>query len=102
MQNALALAIAATGSFAALVPIASVAILAVYLLVALSALALQRRPDQPAGAFSVPAAIPLGAAAIAIWMLSKAKPGELALEAAVVTMAAALALIRRRTLADRH
>ncbi len=102
VQNALALAIAASGSFAVLVPLASVAILVVYLLVALSALALQRRPDQPAGAFSVPAVIPLGAAAVAIWMLSKAKPEELALEAVVVVAAALLAVLRRRTLADRH
>ena len=43
VQNAIVLAAALSGSFAVLVPLASVAILTVYLMVALSALVMQRR-----------------------------------------------------------
>ena len=74
VQNAIVLAAALSGSFAVLVPLASVAILAVYLMVALSALIMQRRASQPAGAFTVPTAVPVGAVLLAVWMLSKARP----------------------------
>ena len=98
-QNGVVLGAALSGSFAALVPLASVAILAVYLMVALSAVALQRRPSQPPGAFTVPTAVPVGAALVSLWMLSKARPEELALEAVVVGAALVLVIVRRRALA---
>ena len=73
-----------------LVPLASVAILAVYLMVALSALMMQRRASQPAGAFTVPTAVPVGAVLLVVWMLSKATPDELTLQAVVIVAAVVL------------
>jgi amino acid transporter len=98
VQNAIVLAAALSGSFAVLVPLASVAILAVYLMVALSAAILQRRPSQPSGAFTVPMAVPIGAVLLSLWMLSAAKPEELMLQAAVIVAAVVLAVVRRRAL----
>ena len=97
-QNLIVLLAALSGSFAVLVPMASVAILAVYLMVALSALRLQRQPAQPPGAFTVPAAVPVGAAAVSLWMLSNARPDELALQAVVIVVAVVLVIVRRRAL----
>ena len=98
VQNAIVLAAAMSGSFAVLVPLASVAILAVYLMVALSAAILQRRPSQPSGAFTVPMAVPIGAVLLAVWMLSKARPDELALQAVVIVAAIVLVIVRRHSL----
>jgi basic amino acid/polyamine antiporter, APA family len=98
VQNAIVLASALSGSFAVLVPLASVAILAVYLLVALSALVMQRRALQPPGALTVPTAVPVGAVLLALWMLSSARPDELVLQAVVIVAAIALAIVRRRSL----
>ncbi len=92
------LAAALSGSFAVLVPLASVAILAVYLLVALSALVMQRRAVQPPGAFTVPTAVPVGAVLLAVWMLSNARPHELVLQAVVIVAAVALAMARRQAI----
>ena len=96
------LAAALSGSFAVLVPLASVAILAVYLMVALSAAILQRRPSQPSGAFTVPMAVPIGAVLLSVWMLSNARPDELVLQAVVIVAAVALAIVRRRALQSRN
>ena len=98
VQNAIVLAAALSGSFAVLVPLASVAILAVYLMVALSAIVMQRRAVQPPGAFTVPTAVPVGAVLLSVWMLSNARPDELVLQAVVIVAAAALAIARRRAL----
>ncbi len=98
VQNTVVLAAALSGSFAVLVPLASVAILAVYLMVALSVVVLQRRPAQPPGAFTVPIGVPVGAALLSLWMLSNARPEELALEAAVIVVAVVLVIVRRRAL----
>lgn len=102
VQNAIVIAAATSGSFAVLVPMASVAILAVYLMVALSALVLQGRPSQSADAFTVPAAVPVGAAALCLWMMSNARPDELKLQAIVIVVAIVLVVVRRRALSDRH
>ncbi len=102
VQNAIVLAAALSGSFAVLVPLASVAILAVYLMVALSAAILQRRPSQPSGAFTVPMAVPIGAVLLSVWMLSAAKPEELMLQAVVIVAAVVLAVVRRRALQSRN
>jgi basic amino acid/polyamine antiporter, APA family len=102
VQNAIVLAAALSGSFAVLVPLASVAILAVYLMVALSAAILQRRPSQPAGAFTVPMAVPIGAVLLSLWMLSAAKPEELMLQAAVIAASIVLVIVRRRALQSRN
>jgi amino acid transporter len=98
VQNAIVLAAALSGSFAVLVPLASVAILVVYLLVALSAMIMQRRVWQPAGAFTVPTLVPVGAVLLAVWMLSKARPDELVLQAVVIVAAVTLVIVRRRAL----
>ena len=98
VQNTVVLAASLSGSFAVLVPLASVAILAVYLMVALSVVVLQQRPAQPPGAFTVPIGVPVGAALLSLWMLSNARPEELALEAAVIVVALVLVIVRRRAL----
>jgi basic amino acid/polyamine antiporter, APA family len=98
VQNTIVLAAALSGSFAVLVPLASVAILAVYLLVALSAMVMQRRVFQPPGAFTVPIAVPIGAALLAVWMLSNARPDELVLQAVVIVAAVVVVIVRRRAL----
>lgn len=98
VQNAIVLLAATSGSFAVLVPMASVAILAVYLMVALSALMLQRRRSQPPGAFTIPAAVPVGAVALSLWMVSNARPDELILQAVVIAVAVVLTIARRRAL----
>ena len=98
VQNAIVLAAALSGSFSVLVPLASVAILVVYLLVALSAIVMQQRTWQPAGAFTVPTAVPVGAVLLAVWMLTKARPDELVLQAVVIVAAVTLAIVRRRAL----
>ena len=99
VQNGVVLMAAASGSFAVLVPLASVAILAVYLMVALSAAIMQRRQSQPPGAFTVPMAVPIGAVLLSLWMLSTARPEELMLEAGVIVAAIVLVIVRRRALA---
>ncbi len=98
VQNTIVLAAALSGSFAVLVPLASVAILTVYLLVAISAMVLQRRGEPPPGAFTVPLAVPVGAVLLMIWMLTSARPDELLLQAVVIVAAVLLAVARRRTL----
>ena len=102
VQNGIVLAAALSGSFAVLVPLASVAILAVYMMVALSAIVMQRRAWQPAGAFTVPTAVPVGAVLLSVWMLSAARPDELLLQVVVVVAAIVLAIVRRRALSNRH
>jgi amino acid transporter len=93
-QTALVVAIASTGTFAVLVPMASAAILSVYLLVCLAAWRLQRA-DRSAGAFSVPALVPAAGIAVIVWMLASARPHELALEGAVIAGASLLYFVRR-------
>ncbi len=99
VQNGLVLVAAMSGSFAVLVPMASVAVLAVYLMVSASTVILQRQASQTPRAFTVPTAVPVGAAALSLWMLSNARPEELALEAAVIVVALVLIAVRRRPLA---
>ena len=99
-QATLVVAIASTGSFAVLVPMASVAILTVYLMVCAAAMPLQRRLSG-GGVFTVPAAVPLLGIAVIAWMLANATWRELAIEAAVVVGATALHLIRRPPKAGR-
>jgi basic amino acid/polyamine antiporter, APA family len=93
-QTALVVAIASTGTFAVLVPMASVAILSVYLLVCLAAWRLQRI-DRSAGAFSVPAVVPAAGVVVILWMLASARWHELALEGTVVAGASLLYFLRR-------
>jgi len=98
VQNAVVFFAAMTGSFASLVPLASVAVLTLYLMVAVSAVILQRRPGQPTGAFTVPLAVPVGAALLMIGMLSTATLKEWALQSAVVVATLVLVFVRRRAL----
>ncbi len=97
-QALLVVAIASTGSFAVLVPMASVAILTVYLMVCAAAIPLQRQ--QPGIGFSVPAAVPLLGMAVIVWMLANATWRELAIEAAVIVGATALHVARRKSRPD--
>jgi amino acid transporter len=96
VQNFVVFFAALTGSFASLVPLASVAVLTLYLMVAVSALRLQLRPHQPEGAFTVPAAVPVGAVLLMLWMLSTATPKEFLLQGVVVLATLVLVFVRRR------
>jgi amino acid transporter len=98
VQNFVVFFAALTGSFASLVPLASVSVLTLYLMVAVSAVALQRRPHQPAGAFTVPTAVPAGAVLLMLWMLSTATPKEFLLQGVVVLATLVLVWVRRRSI----
>jgi len=99
VQNVIVLFAALSGSFASLVPLASVAVLSLYLMVAAAALVLQRRTSQPAGAFTIPTAVPVGAVLLMLWMLSTATPKEFLIQGVVVVATLALVFVRRRALA---
>jgi len=94
-QAIVVVAVASTGSFAVLAPMASVAILTVYVLVCLAAWRLQER--QPAaGRFTVPAWVPFAAVAVLLWMLANATMKELAIELAVIAAASLLHVVRQK------
>jgi amino acid transporter len=94
-QAVIIVAVASTGSFAVLAPMASVAILTVYALVCVAAWRLQTiAPGQ--GRFTVPAWVPLAAIAVLLWMLANATLKELAIEGAVIAGASLLYWSRRR------
>jgi APA family basic amino acid/polyamine antiporter len=97
VQNVIVFVAALTGSFASLVPLASVSVLTLYLMVAVSAVILQRRPSQPAGAFTVPAAVPVGAALLMLWMLSTATPKEFLIQGVVVVATLVLVFVRSQS-----
>jgi hypothetical protein len=42
--------------------------------------------------------VPVGAVLLAVWMLSKARPDELVLQAVVIVAAVTLTIVRRRAL----
>lgn len=90
--------VASVGSFAVLVPFANVAVLVLYLSVALASWELQRR-DVRAGhdVFNVPAIVPLIASAFCLWLMWHASRTELMLEAIVMAAATALYVVRRFT-----
>lgn len=93
-QTAIVLAVASTGTFAVLAPMASVAILTVYLLVSVAAWRLQRlRPGD--GVFTVPSWVPWAAVVVIGWMLANARWHELALEGGVIVGASLLYFARR-------
>ena len=96
VQAALVIAIASTGSFAVLAPMASVAILTVYLTVCAAVIPLQRRGGHGAAAFSVPAWVPVAGMAVIVWMLANATWRELAIEGGVILGASLLYVVRRR------
>jgi APA family basic amino acid/polyamine antiporter len=93
-QAIVIVAVASTGSFAVLAPMASVAILTVYLLVCIAAWRLQRlQPGE--GLFTIPAWVPVAGAAVLVWMLANATMRELAVEGLVIVAASLLYLARR-------
>jgi amino acid transporter len=94
-QAIIIVAVASTGSFAVLAPMASVAILTVYILVCLAAWRLQQIDTTP-GRFTIPAWVPFVAIAVLVWMLANATMKELAIEGAVVAGASLLYAARRR------
>jgi APA family basic amino acid/polyamine antiporter len=98
VQNVVVFFAALSGSFASLVPLASVAVLSLYLMIALAAVILQRRTSQPDGAFTVPTFVPVGAVLLMLWMLSTATPKEFLIQGVVVVATLALAIVRRRAL----
>jgi basic amino acid/polyamine antiporter, APA family len=95
VQATLVVAIASTGSFSVLAPMASVAILSVYLMVCAAVIPLQGRSGDGAGTFTVPRGIPLAGLAVILWMLANATPRELLIEGAVILAASLLYLVRR-------
>ena len=97
-QNAIVFFAAFTGSFASLVPLASVSVLTLYLMVAVSAVILQRRSHQPGAAFTIPTAVPVAAAVLMLWMLSTATPKEFLLQGLVILATLVLVWVRRRSI----
>ena len=88
--------VASVGSFAVLVPFASVAVLVLYLAVSLASLVLQRRDVRAASeVFSVPLVVPVVASAFCVWLLWHASRTELLLEGIVMAAATALYVVRR-------
>jgi amino acid transporter len=92
-QSLLILVVASTGSFAVLAPMASVAVLTVYLLVCVSTLALQRH-QRGSGAFTVPPVVPVAGILVLLWMLANATWKELALEGAMIAAALLIFLVQ--------
>jgi amino acid transporter len=95
---ALAWALAAIGSFGALVLLSNVALLSSYLLCCLAAIELQRRRVQTAGPAFVPPGgplVPILACGAVLWLLSHASVQELAVTATAVLVAALLFASRR-------
>jgi APA family basic amino acid/polyamine antiporter len=90
--------VASMGSFAVLVPFASVAVLVLYLAVSLASWELQRRDVRAASdVFRVPPAVPVIASAFCLWLLWHASRTELMLEGIVMAAATALYVVRRFT-----
>ncbi len=95
-QAVITLGIAMSGTFDVLVPLASVAVLTLYLTVCLAAWQLARRNVGADGTpFTVPTVVPFIGAALCLWLLWNAKPIELEMEAGVLAAASALFLLRR-------
>jgi amino acid transporter len=97
VSNAIAtIFVAAMGSFAALVPFASVAVVVLYLAVALASWELARRNVRTTSdPFQVPTIVPIVASAFCVWLLFHASRIELQLEAAVLAVATAVYYGRR-------
>ena len=95
-QAVITLGIAMSGTFDVLVPLASVAVLTLYLTVCLAAWQLARRNFGGDGTpFTVPTVVPFIGAALCLWLLWNAKANELEMEAGVLAAASALYLLRR-------
>jgi amino acid transporter len=92
-QSLLILVVASTGSFAVLAPMASVAVLTVYLLVCVSTLALQRH-HRGSGVFTVPPVVPVAGILVLLWMLANATWKELAFEGAMIAAALLMFLVQ--------
>jgi len=93
-QATLVAVVASSGSFGVLAPMASVAILTVYLTVCASVMPLQRR-YRAADFFTVPSAVPIAGLVVLVWMLANATWKELAIESAVILVASLVFLITR-------
>ena len=91
-------ALAISSSFTQLAILANVAALSLYLMCVAASFELQRRDVRAGGTpFTVPGgpAIPILAAAFILWVLSQATWKELAVEAIVLTIAAAFFALRK-------
>jgi amino acid transporter len=99
-QATLVLAVASSGSFAVLAPMASVAILTVYIAVCVSVVPLQRRYREPTF-FTVPLAVPIAGVLVVAWVMANATWKELAIEGAVIVAASLLFAARRSRLDSR-
>ena len=90
---ALAFALAVSSSFTQLAVLANVASLSLYFLCVAASYELQRRDVREGGMpFAVPCgpAVPLGAAAVIVWLLAQATGREMAIEGIVLAVASAL------------
>jgi len=94
VQATLVVLVASTGTFAVLVPMASVATLTVYLAVCASVVPLQRR-YRDARYFTVPTVVPIAGIVVVVWMLANATSSELAIEAAVIVIASLVFMVAR-------
>src|SRR5262249_31728821 len=96
-QMAVVFAIASTGTFTLLVPLATVAVLVLYLTVCLAAWRLARLDVRAAGEpFRVPFPVFGVGALLCLWLLWNTTLREQLLEVAVLTCAAVLFLLRTR------
>jgi basic amino acid/polyamine antiporter, APA family len=94
-QAIVTICIAATGTFASLVPAATVSVLVLYLTVCLAAWMLARRDVRADGEpFKVPSLVFAIGAVLCVWMLMNAKMSEIIPEFEVLTVAAVLFLLR--------
>lgn len=100
---AVALALAITGTFAALIPLATLGAVAVYMTGCAAAWRLRRRESAPAGAFRVPggAAVPLLALAALAWVAMQGTRKELAAVGAAALLATLLYFVPARLSAAR-
>jgi amino acid transporter len=95
---AVALTLAITGTFAALIPLATLGAVAIYMTGCAAAWRLRRRESAPAGAFRVPggAAVPLLALAALAWVAMQGTRKELAAVGAAALIATLLYFVPAR------
>ncbi len=93
---AIVVVLALAGDIAQLASATSVLLLGSFAVVHAALLALRRRPDEPKGAFEVPAVVPVAGIAVCAALLTQAKPAALLIAGALVGGIALLYVVTRR------
>jgi len=89
------MALAIIGDLSQLAAATSAILLTVFIVVNGALIVLQRRPDEPKGAFEIPSLVPAGGIAVCAAMLSQSKPEARYIALALLTGIAVLYLIMR-------